>query len=747
MRGVEISNGREDHSVLIVNDAPDQLTLMENLLQKAGYHVFTAEDGVEAFKLAKTQQPDLVISDVTMPRMDGFEFCQQLRGDAELCGIPILLVSALQKDTESVVAGLRAGADDYLEVPFDATRLVAKVARLLERSRVEANYRNLVEHASDVIFTHDLTGKLTSINLAGSKFLGRDEGELVGESFFSVFGVIPGSNGFAASLSRPKEAQEFRHQFIARSSSGEDRWLELSLSPIKDKLDETVGFRGLARDVTERKQFEEALRDSEERYRLLFESTPQPIWVYNEENLSFVAVNEAATRTYGFTRDEFLSMTIDDLRAQEDIPTLIIKSSDPDNLIISSPWRHQTKDKRIIYVEMSSHPVVFDGKNSKLVIVNDVTEKKRLDEKQQLLHTSLQQSAMEWRQTFSAIDFPVLIVDLAGVIRRSNHAAEVVAGTDSEHIVGKSISELGSGQPWRKATELIETIRNASPSPVAEEVKDDETGKTWAITLYLINEFGSAGERAILIAQDITKRAELEASLRQSEMMSLLGSLVAGVAHEVRNPLFGISSILDAFETRFADRTEYLRYTNVLRDEIGRLTVLMEELLEYGKPFRGDLYLVSMEEMTARSVRACLPAAEVARVKLVNDVEESLPEIRIDRRRLSKVFVNLIENAIQHSPAGSVVTVEARRISEGSHQWVQCAIKDEGPGILEQDISKIFEPFFSKRRGGTGLGLAIAQRIMEEHGGKLIAGNNPDRGACMTARFPIPPEENSNGQK
>ena len=124
-------------------------------------------------------------------------------------------------------------------------------------------------------------------------------------------------------------------------------------------------------------------------------------------------------------------------------------------------------------------------------------------------------------------------------------------------------------------------------------------------------------------------------------MMSLLGSLVAGVAHEVRNPLFGISSILDAFETRFSDRTEYLRYTNVLRDEIGRLTILMEELLEYGKPFRGDLYLVSMEEMVARSIRACLPAAEVAQVNLESKVEDSLPKIRIDRRRLSKVFRKL----------------------------------------------------------------------------------------------------------
>ena len=618
MHGIETSNGHEDNSVLIVNDEPDQLTLMSSLLRKAGYSVLTAEDGSQGLALARRERPDLVISDVTMPNMDGLEFCREIRADSGLKTIPILLVSALQKDTESVVAGLQAGADDYLEIPFDSTRLIAKVSRLLERS-----------------------------------------------------------------------------------------------------------------------QFEDALRDSEERYRLLFQSTPQPIAVYNEETFAFLAVNEAATRTYGFTRDEFLSMTMDDIRAREDIPTLMIKTGD--DLVISSPWRHRTKDGKTIYVEMSSHPVVFDGKNSRLVIVNDVTEKKLLDEKQQRLHTSLQQSAMEWRQTFNAIDFPVLIVDLAGTIKRSNLAAEQIVGIGVEKIVGTTIAELGESEPWKKAAELIEEIR-ITQAPLTEEVKDENSGKTWAITLYHINEFGSVGERVILIAQDITKRAELEASLRQSEMMSLLGSLVAGVAHEVRNPLFGISSILDAFETRFADRTEYKRYTNVLRDEIGRLTILMEELLEYGKPFRGELYLVSIDEMISRSLKACLPKADLAKVTLEPYVEESLPKINIDRRRLSKVFVNLIENAIQHSPQASMVHVEARRVADGGHEWVQCAIKDSGKGILDEDLPKIFEPFFSKRRGGTGLGLAIAQRIMQEHGGKLIAGNNPEGGACMVARFPIPAE-------
>src|SRR5215216_3189527 len=202
-----MSNGHEDNSVLIVNDEPDQLTLMGNLLHKAGYSVLTAEDGLDGLTLAKQKRPDLVISDVSMPRMNGLEFCREIRADSELQTIPILLVSALQKDTESVVAGLRAGADDYLEFPFDSTRLVAKVSRLLERSRLEASYRDLVEQASDMIFTQDLSGRLTSINLAGERFLGRKQHELIGNSFFAIFGIIPESNGFAGSLSRPNEAR------------------------------------------------------------------------------------------------------------------------------------------------------------------------------------------------------------------------------------------------------------------------------------------------------------------------------------------------------------------------------------------------------------------------------------------------------------------------------------------------------------------------------------------------------------
>src|SRR5438445_2949881 len=148
---------------------------------------------------------------------------------------------------------------------------------------------------------------------------------------------------------------------------------------------------------------------------------------------------------------------------------------------------------------MISHPLVFNGKRAGRIIANDVTERKRLDEKQQQLHASIQQSAIEWRQTFNAIDFPVLIVDLAGRVKRSNQAAHDIAASEGEEIIGREIAKAGPGQPWQKASELISRIREGGTSKSAE-VRDDITGKTWAVTLYLIHEFGAFGERAILIA-------------------------------------------------------------------------------------------------------------------------------------------------------------------------------------------------------------------------------------------------------
>src|ERR1700682_4497609 len=116
--GKSSKNGHCDHSVLVVNDLADQLELMNSALRKAGYRVFSAEDGQEGIEAARRVRPDLIISDVKMPKVDGIELCRLIRQDEQLKTLPILLVSALRTDTASVIEGLEAGADEYLEIPF-----------------------------------------------------------------------------------------------------------------------------------------------------------------------------------------------------------------------------------------------------------------------------------------------------------------------------------------------------------------------------------------------------------------------------------------------------------------------------------------------------------------------------------------------------------------------------------------------------------------------------------------------------
>jgi signal transduction histidine kinase len=233
------------------------------------------------------------------------------------------------------------------------------------------------------------------------------------------------------------------------------------------------------------------------------------------------------------------------------------------------------------------------------------------------------------------------------------------------------------------------------------------------------------------------EQARLQASLRRSETMAAMGSLVAGVAHEVRNPLFGISSTLDAFEARFGAREEFQRYLAILRGELRRLTELTRELLEYGRPLSLELSPGKVEEVIDAAIEACAPLAQRLNVRVADRVSEGLPPVLRDQRRLLQVFQNLLENAIHHSPTGGLVAVEVAKVYEDEKAWIDCVIKDSGPGFRPEDLPWIFEPFFTRRRGGTGLGLSIAQRIVEEHHGTITAGNRTEGGGVVTVRLPL----------
>jgi len=143
-----------------------------------------------------------------------------------------------------------------------------------------------------------------------------------------------------------------------------------------------------------------------------------------------------------------------------------------------------------------------------------------------------------------------------------------------------------------------------------------------------------------------------------------------------------------------------------------------------------------IDTVVGDAVESCTSLARSGEVMLVNSVVPGLPPVLMDRKRLVQVFQNLLQNGIQHSPAGSAVSVQAAKEDGLGRSRVVVTVTDSGPGFVPEDLTRIFEPFFSRRRGGTGLGLAIVHRIVEEHGGTVSVRNGPHGGAAMTVRLP-----------
>lgn len=252
-------------------------------------------------------------------------------------------------------------------------------------------------------------------------------------------------------------------------------------------------------------------------------------------------------------------------------------------------------------------------------------------------------------------------------------------------------------------------------------------------------------ERIIIMALDVIAITRMEESLRLSEEMSNLGTLLAGVVHEIRNPLFGITATLDALEVECDAQAKSAEHLEVLREQVERITRLTQDLLEYGRPCELRIAPASIAEVAHRAVEDCaeLAAENNVAVKLL-----ALPEdvsLLIDKVRMQLAFKNLLDNAIQHSPGGGQVVIAGRRRSLSGQPGIECSIEDSGSGLREGDLGKVFEPFFSRRPGGTGLGLAIVRRTIEGHGGRIEARNGPAGGAHFALWLPRAPVATTSG--
>ena len=346
-------------------------------------------------------------------------------------------------------------------------------------------------------------------------------------------------------------------------------------------------------------------------------------------------------------------------------------------LAYDSEWQTRSGERRLIswinrpMLDAAGEPTYVLGTGT------DVTERRRLE-------ADLRRAAVEWRETFDGLPIGVLVVDASARVVRANRTAIEQSGCASwADIIDTPLARLGPGEPWAALGELVEETRQGKQPP-AREVADALTRRTWVVSARVLAGDAEGPGRVVLNFQDMSETVRLKEQLRQSETMAEIGSIVAGVAHEVRNPLFSISATLDAFESRFRGTGGYDRYLGVLRGEIGRLTTLMKDLLDFGRPSRPDFTECRLEDVVDNAVSACAPLARRKPVEVCWSRGAPLPAVLADPARITQVLQNLIENAVHFSPPGGRVEIRLAAVGVGGRPVHRVQRQGLGAGLRPQ---------------------------------------------------------------
>lgn len=481
---------------------------------------------------------------------------------------------------------------------------------------------------------------------------------------------------------------------------------------------------------------ERALSASEERWRAVVQNEPECVKLLDREG-RLLEMNPAGLEMIQAELSQVAGGRASALVAPEDR----VAFDEMVAAVFRGESRHLVFDMiglrgRRLTLETTSVPLWESAARQRvgtlLGVTRDITARRQAEQ-------ALRAAAEDWVSTFDALGTGVLLLDGSDRVTRANRAALHLAAGWPGGLTGRPLAELGPGQPWDAAREVVAAVRERGGTDL-RQVRDP-LGHAWDIeaTLAPVRD-GPA--RVVVTVRDVSRLVALQESVKRAENMAAMGALVAGVAHEVRNPLFAIVANLDALGAVLGSEQDVEELLEAMREEVERLRRLMRDLLDYGRPSAPQFVREGLRSCLEAAVGECHEAARAAGVGIDLPHEGDTAPVRLDRGRLAQVFENVLRNAVQHSPAGTCVTVRWESFLDEGRAWVRCRFCDQGPGFDPQALEHIFAPFFTRRRGGTGLGLSIAQRIVEQHHGRILVGNHEaGPGGCVRVELPEAPAD------
>jgi len=349
-------------------------------------------------------------------------------------------------------------------------------------------------------------------------------------------------------------------------------------------------------------------------------------------------------------------------------------------------------------------------------------------------------SEISWGQILTSLEDGVITVDPQGRIVFFNEAAETLTEISAASARRNPLERLFRREPW-----LLELARKTQP-PRQESARGEGDFVTRrgrktpvSITASPLRDDAGGFIGSILLLRDDKRRKELEEDLKRADRLAMMGTLAAGLAHEIRNPLGGIKGAAQLLRRAVEGDASLRVYTDIMIREVDRVNQLIEQLLDLSRPWQLNFAPVNIHEILEEVLLLEGQTAPEKSVTVKKLFDPSLPPIRGDRAQLMQVFLNLVKNAYQAMDNGGALTL-ATRLETDFHvraqgrrrsRFIWVDIADDGAGIKEADLPHIFSPFFTTKNYGTGLGLAICYRIINEHGGLIRVENNECKGTTF----------------
>ena len=620
---------------------------------------------------------------------------------------------------------------------------------ITERKRMERDIREatkrfekIAEMGEDGIIVFDEDSRIEFANTMAAEIMGLPKDQIFGREFFSLIG---------------KRDEEFLEEMVTRGEGlGQKVCTEMSLQTPQGKVKETevciaptrsedgqIKTYAYVRDITERKKFERELKESEEKFRNLFERVRHGLFISTKEG-HFVDCNRALLEMAGYQdKEEFLNIDIakelyvnpEDRKAFQDLV-------EKQGFVKDFEAEYKKKNGEKITILLSADAKT-DGKETVIGyegIIIDITDRKRMERELKEANDFLM-NLIE-----SSVD-GIIVTDMKGDILIFNRGAENILGYKSEEVVGemniRSIYEPGV------AKEVMEKLKSPdyggigklTSFPIFHRRKDGEMieGDLSASIIYddQGKEIASIG-----IFKDLRERLRIERELQktqqallQSEKLAAMGRLTSQIAHELNNPIYGIMNTLELLKTEIPPQSKRRRILELSLSETQRLTEMLRNMLSFSKPEEEKRRLIKMNELVEGILLVMEKQMREANIKVETDFDEEIPEVMASTNQMRQVMLNMIKNAKEAMPKGGTLTVRTRR----EDNKVLIHIQDTGIGIPEEIKDKIFDAFFTTKQKvkGVGLGLSVCYGIIKDHGGEIKVESVEEKGTTFTISLPI----------